>query len=283
MPRFLSPITPNASTTSTGPVKIGDGINVDANGTISTSSGNQKTWYGTCNTTASTATKVVSCIGFTLEDGARVCVYFTYANTQTTAYLNVNGTGAVQIAIATNNKSVSNMWNSNGVVEFVYDSTNNLWFITKGNQATTTYYGITKLSSSTSSTSTTLAATPYAVKQAYDLANSQKTVITTGSVTTTNIYVNNKQVYVKRINVASLPNSGTLTISTGITQSITPYKIEGMAYRSTDKVYFPIPYGTEGVAAIGINYNDTNKVIAIIDYADRTNCSGYVDFYFTYD
>ena len=108
-------------------------------------------------------------------------------------------------------------------------------------------------------------------------------IYTDSTIEKTNIKIDDKYVYVKRISFASLPNNGTLTISTGITESITPYKVEGMAYRSTDKVYFPIPYGTEGVAAIGINYNDTSKIIAIIDYIDRTNCSGYVDFYFTYN
>jgi hypothetical protein len=44
--------------------------------------------------------------------------------------------------------------------------------------ATTSAYGITKLSTSTSSTSTTLAATPSAVKAAYDLANGKWTAVT---------------------------------------------------------------------------------------------------------
>lgn len=44
--------------------------------------------------------------------------------------------------------------------------------------ATTSKYGVTRLSSSTSSTSTTLAATASAVKAAYDLANSYKGTVT---------------------------------------------------------------------------------------------------------
>lgn len=45
--------------------------------------------------------------------------------------------------------------------------------------ASTSAYGVTKLSSSTSSTSTTLAATPSAVKAAYDLANGKQSPATT--------------------------------------------------------------------------------------------------------
>ena len=47
--------------------------------------------------------------------------------------------------------------------------------------ATTSRYGVTKLSSSTSSTSTTLAATPSAVKSAYDLADSAANVASVAS------------------------------------------------------------------------------------------------------
>ena len=46
--------------------------------------------------------------------------------------------------------------------------------------ASTTAYGVTKLSSSTSDTSTTLAATASAVKAAYDLANSKQAKLTSG-------------------------------------------------------------------------------------------------------
>jgi hypothetical protein len=53
-------------------------------------------------------------------------------------------------------------------VQFVYDGTH--WAIIDGGIATTTYYGVTKLSSAVNSTSNSVAATPGAVKQAYDLA-----------------------------------------------------------------------------------------------------------------
>lgn len=48
--------------------------------------------------------------------------------------------------------------------------------------ASTSAYGVTKLSSDTNSTSTTLAATPSAVKAAYDLANSYKGTVTSVKV-----------------------------------------------------------------------------------------------------
>ncbi|MFQ7107922.1 MAG: tail fiber protein, partial [Neglectibacter timonensis] len=58
------------------------------------------------------------------------------------------------------------IWREKETIDFVYDGT---WWIALGClYATTSEYGLTKLSSSVSSTSTTLAATASAVKQAYD-------------------------------------------------------------------------------------------------------------------
>lgn len=57
-------------------------------------------------------------------------------------------------------------WKPNQTVLFVYDGT--YWVAATLSTATTSYYGITKLSSSVTSTSTDMAATPSAVKSAYD-------------------------------------------------------------------------------------------------------------------
>jgi hypothetical protein len=75
--------------------------------------------------------------------------------------------------------------------------------------ATTSKYGVTKLSSSTSSTSTTLAATASAVKSAYDLANGKQTKLVSG----TNI---------KTINGESILGSGNIVISGGGSTSDIP-------------------------------------------------------------
>ena len=68
--------------------------------------------------------------------------------------------------------------------------------------ASTSAYGVTKLSSSTSSTSTSLAATASAVKSAYDLANGKQDKLVSG----TNI---------KTINGTSILGSGNIVISGG--------------------------------------------------------------------
>ena len=104
--------------------------------------------------------------------------------------------------------------------------------------ATTSKYGVTKLNSSTSSTSTTEAATPSAVKSAYDLANSYKGTVTgvkingttknpssgvvdLGTVITSHQDISGKQdklvsgTNIKTINGTSILGSGNITISGG--------------------------------------------------------------------
>lgn len=76
----------------------------------------QAAYYGTSATAAGTAGKVVTSSGFTLVTGARIAVYFTYANTATSPTLNVNGTTAKTISRLSN-------WEAGATVIFVYDGT----------------------------------------------------------------------------------------------------------------------------------------------------------------
>lgn len=144
-------------------------------GNINVSSVGCKTFYGT--TDSSAAIKPVTCANFALETGVHINVYFEEVSSYgtDTTHLNVNSTGDKKIYIPDD----SGGWYTEGlpkerlfadeVIEFVYHD-NGYWALNKG-LATTQRYGITKLTSSTSSTSTSLAATAYGVKKAYDLAN----------------------------------------------------------------------------------------------------------------
>ena len=123
-------------------------------------------YYGTCTTAASTAAKVVTCSGFTLKTGAAILVYFSYTNTAATPTLNVNGTGEYNLTAYSSTSPPTYYWRAGQPVLFVFSGS--YWIALIPPYATTTYYGVTKLTSSLSSTSTTLAATAYAVKQAYD-------------------------------------------------------------------------------------------------------------------
>ena len=145
---------------------------------VDTAIANSKnTWYSTCPTAANTAEKVVTTASgnFELKTGSVIYVLFTYASCAN-ATLNVDGKGAKTIKIVGSNNVSTYHWAPNEVVGFVYDGT--YFRMLDGQVATTTYYGVTKLSSSTSSTSTTAAATPSAVKAAYDLADTANTAAT---------------------------------------------------------------------------------------------------------
>lgn len=124
-------------------------------------------WYGTCSTAASTQTKVVDCTGFVLRTGVSIRVLFSKAQTYNgVPKLNVNSTGDIEIYYLGETAGTRYLWQSNELVSFTYDGSH--WVMEDGGLATTTYYGYTKLSGNSASTSTSLAATPYAINLAME-------------------------------------------------------------------------------------------------------------------
>lgn len=124
-------------------------------------------YYGTCATAAATQQKVVTLIGDApseLKEGMVFIIKFTSADSY-------NGKPTLKIgnfsAVSVNN-GYRYMWTSNSTVGFIY--TNNLFEAQIMGAASTTYYGVTKLSSATNSTSTSLAASAAGLKIAYDEA-----------------------------------------------------------------------------------------------------------------
>ena len=79
--------------------------------------------YGTCDTAAATAAKVVACTGFALKTGGVIRVKFTVTNTASNPTLNVNNTGAK--AVYYRGAAISAGYlAAKRVYEFVYDGTN---------------------------------------------------------------------------------------------------------------------------------------------------------------
>lgn len=120
--------------------------------------GNTKVYYGTCATKNSTAAKVVVCNGFVLETGATIVIKMTNAMTASSATLNINGTGAIALKYMGTGNAGKYYWNSGEIVTVTYDGTN--YIMHDGALATTTYYGVTKLATSATSTSISTALTP---------------------------------------------------------------------------------------------------------------------------
>lgn len=172
---------------------------VQATGTASVG-GTQNTWYGTCPTGATAQTKVVTTISgdFSLTTGSMVRVKFTNAQSYNGGIkLDVDGTGAHNVMRQGTTVTVRYFYLAGEVVDFVYDGTN--YIAVNEGIATTTYYGVTKLSSATNSTSDAMAATPAAVKAAYDHASSKQDALVSGE-------------NIKTINGESLLGSGDITV-----------------------------------------------------------------------
>lgn len=174
-------------------------------GNISISSGSKNVWYGTSDTAATTQAKVATTSSgdFILTTGNMVRIKFTNANTYNgTATLNIDGKGAVNITRVGTTTTTRYFWTAGEVVDFVYDGTN--FVMSNKGVATTTYYGETKLSDSTASTSTSLAATANAVKTAYDLAATKSEITTTtASLTSTGWSSNSKTVSVTGVTASN--------------------------------------------------------------------------------
>lgn len=140
--------------------------------------GSKNVWYGTCPTAAYTATKVVSTDtgDFTLTEGNMLRVVFTEASTALLPKLQVDGQTDVLIQATTSVGSGQYRWQAGEAVDFVYDGSN--FLLVNKVQATTSLYGITRLSDSIISSSTDYAATSNAVKQVNDAKQDKLTSTT---------------------------------------------------------------------------------------------------------
>ena len=139
--------------------------------------GNLRLYLATCSTAPATQAKEITVDGLTaLETGDTFVVIFSSGQTYNGApTLNVNSLGAANIRRLTGTNAGQYEWVAGQILTLVYDGTN--FVIENGGIAGTTYYGKTKLSSSVSSTSEALAATPKAVKTVYDIVTDHAKVL----------------------------------------------------------------------------------------------------------
>ena len=82
--------------------------------------------YGTCSTQGSVVVKEVVCEGFSLYEGALIVVKFSYANTQYSIMMNVNGTGGKTVyfpGTSSMSTTATGHIQANGCYLFVYDGT----------------------------------------------------------------------------------------------------------------------------------------------------------------
>lgn len=146
----------------------------------------QKVWYSANTQAGNTATYTVTTTdgNFTKTDGNIVNVLFTYSRTSAGGSMNVDGTGAAYMRYADGTAITAQEWQDKNVVQFVYK--NGQFIVVKGGRASTMYYGVTRLSSSTTSTAEDLAATPKAVKTVNDAIPTVVSSLTNDAGYTTN-------------------------------------------------------------------------------------------------
>lgn len=140
--------------------------------------------FGVCSTAAATAAKTVTIPGITeLVDGLSIRVLFEQT-LPANATLNINNLGAYPINGLAETAVPANISRPLEVLDFVYY--NSSWIAIDEGTATTVYYGLVRLTSSVSSTSTTLAATGSAVKTAYDAATTNLAPVEASSTASSN-------------------------------------------------------------------------------------------------
>lgn len=108
-------------------------------------------------------------------------------------------------------------------------------------------------------------------------------IISNGIVQRTNIYLSSsgKYVYVKRFIGNALPNNSSIDINIEINDSVSLYKIEGVATNTVTNNQTPIPFS--GNNSMSVYYVKNSKAMHLETNSDRRNWSYVLDFYFTYD
>lgn len=115
------------------------------------------------------------------------------------------------------------------------------------------------------------------VYSAKAIDNKLKTNIVTGQEVATNEYEGGKQVFIKKIDIGSLPNAARKIVETGLT-NVKVTKLHGIARDSSIQIPLPFVY-TELPSCIGVMFVNGN--IYINTGSDRTGLTGEITIYYT--
>lgn len=225
----------------------------------------QMCWYGTCDTTASTSAKVVTCSGFSLKVGAIIGILFSTANTAATPTLNVNGTGAVSIIIggSTPNSTTNVLkWSASTTAFFMYNGTYwRLISIQTGAasaqpRGAATWYGTSSTAATTQAKSVTctnyVLTTGSLITVAFSTANTYVSAKITMNVNSTGA----KDVYVNR---AVTSSTNTLLWNAN---DILTFMYNGTGYVFIGKAIDEIPQELPAVTS-----SDNGKVLMVVNGA----------------
>ena len=202
------------------------------------SSNGVDTFYGTCSTSYSTYSKVVTTSSdFEYRTGIVLFVKFTYYSYySSTIYLNVNNTGTKSVYVNGNTTNSSYLWKSNDVVGFVYDGS--AWRMLDSDKADTSYYGKVKIGSSYTSSSSDTVPTSNHLYQVYTLANNKQDRLIAGtgitiSGNTISATGGNTYTYSGAVDTANNKFTTTLTDQSSNAQNVTLNAGAGIAFSTT--------------------------------------------------
>lgn len=116
------------------------------------------------------------------------------------------------------------------------------------------------------------------VSTASQLRNEMKTNLITQQVTETKETIDGEKVYVKVINIGTLPNATRKIVSTGLDGGINVIDLKGMAKGSDITIPLPFVY-PELANCISLMFVDGD--IYINTGSNRTNLTGTVEIYYT--
>ena len=139
-------------------------------------------YYGTCSTAAATQQKEVTISGFPATLTAGLCVRIKFTNDQDyngQPTLKINSLAAKNIVCYGTQNGHRYMWRIGEVVDFVYDGTD--FVAVDHGLASTTYYGVTKLTNSVTTSSAAMAASATAVKTVNDRLTYGSSDLTAGT------------------------------------------------------------------------------------------------------
>ena len=95
--------------------------------------------------------------------------------------------------------------------------------------------------------------------------------------------INNKDVYVKKIDFGALPDTSSKSVATGIDfNSYALYKIEGICKYATNNIAFPLPFAHPSTIGYSIMVNiDNSNNIVVTTGSDRSGYNGtfYIYYY----
>lgn len=221
------------------------------------------TWsfYGTSDTTASTAAKVVTCSNFVYKSGVIIGVLFSTANTAATPTLNVNSTGAKSIYVGASTPSATTnvlKWSANTMVYFLCDGTNYRYLTSVSAASVTpsrganTWYGTSNTSASTQAKTSTI--DNYVLTKGSLISI---TFSTANTYTAAKITLNINSTGAKDIYYKGAVTSSTNTLLWNANETLT-FIYNGTGYYFVTKTA-PILSSTDITTALGYTpYNSTN-------------------------